>query len=124
MLDNSPSMDIAATTAGINTMVANTSAQGGCAFACHETNPTASDVAGNPNGEDNYTLAQNLGVVTRIENMATATSSLMTTASETEQANNATYEMAIYTFNVTGSTRSMRRTTYPRRIYRAAADGS
>ncbi len=82
LLDNSPSMDIAATTAGINTMVANTSAQGGCALACHETNPTASDVEGNPNGEDNYTLAKNLGVVTRIENMASATSSLMSTASQ------------------------------------------
>jgi Flp pilus assembly protein TadG len=30
LLDNSPSMAIAATTSGINTMVANTSAQGGC----------------------------------------------------------------------------------------------
>jgi Flp pilus assembly protein TadG len=103
MLDNSPSMAIAATTSGINTMVANTSSQGGCAFACHETNPSA-DGLGNPHGEDNYTLAQNLGVVTRIENMATATSSLMSTASQTEQANNATYKMAIYTFNVSGLT--------------------
>jgi Flp pilus assembly protein TadG len=102
MLDNSPSMNIAATTAGINTMVANTSAQGGCAFACHETNPSADDL-GNPHGEDNYTLAQNLGVTTRIENMATATSSLMSTAQSTESANNATYQMAIYTFNVQGS---------------------
>jgi hypothetical protein len=101
MLDNSPSMDIAATTSGINTMVANTSAQGGCAFACHESDPSA-DNLGNPNGEDNYTLAQNLGVVTRIENMATATSALMTTAGDTEQANNATYEVAIYTFNSNG----------------------
>ena len=72
LLDNSPCMNIAATTAGINTMVANTSAQGGCAFACHESHPSA-DNLGNPNGEDNYTLAQNLGVITRIENMATAT---------------------------------------------------
>lgn len=39
LLDNSPSMSIAATTAGISKMVANTSAQGGCAFACHQTNP-------------------------------------------------------------------------------------
>jgi len=103
MLDNSPSMDIAATTSGINTMVANTSAQGGCAFACHESNPSV-DNLGNPNGEDNYTLAQNLGVVTRIELMAQATSSLMTTATDTEEANNATYQMAIYTFNYTGLT--------------------
>jgi Flp pilus assembly protein TadG len=105
MLDNSPSMDIAATTSGINTMVANTSTQGGCAFACHETNPSADDL-GNPGGEDNYTLAKNLGVTTRIENMAAATSSLMSTASQTEQSNNATYQMAIYTFNVQGTSSS------------------
>lgn len=40
LLDNSPSMAIAATSDGINTMVANTQAQGGCAFACHETAPS------------------------------------------------------------------------------------
>src|SRR5580692_11177639 len=101
LLDNSPSMNIAATTAGINTMVANTSAQGGCAFACHETNPSA-DNLGNPNGEDNYTLAQNLGVTTRIENMAAATQALMTTAATMEVNNNVTYKMAIYTFNTGG----------------------
>src|SRR5208282_4985961 len=98
LLDNSPSMNIAATTAGINTMVANTSAQGGCAFACHESNPAA-DNLGNPNGEDNYTLAQKLGVVTRMENLATATQSLMSTASSTEGPNSTQYQMAIYTFN-------------------------
>jgi Flp pilus assembly protein TadG len=103
LLDNSPSMNIAATTSGINTMVNNTSAQGGCAFACHESNPSA-DNLGNPNGEDNYTLAQNLGVVTRIQNMAAAASALMTTAANTEAANNATYRMAVYTFNYSGVT--------------------
>jgi Flp pilus assembly protein TadG len=104
LLDNSPSMNIAATTAGINTMVTNTSAQGGCAFACHESNPAGENPPlGNPHGEDNYTLAKNLGVVTRIENMASATQSLMTTASTTEAANNAAYEMAIYTFNGSGT---------------------
>src|SRR3984957_14573459 len=41
LLDDSPSMNIAATTAGINTMVPHTSAQGGCAFACHESDPSA-----------------------------------------------------------------------------------
>ena len=108
LLDNSPSMDIAATSAGITTMVNNTSQQGGCALACHETNPTSADVAGNPtvNGqvEDNYALANSLGVVTRIELMAQATSALMTSAADTEEANNATYKMAIYTFNGTGLT--------------------
>ena len=101
LLDNSPSMNIAATSAGITTMVNNTSAQGGCAFACHESHPS-SDNLGNPNGEDNYTLAQNLGVVTRIQNMATAASTLMSTATSTEASNNATYRMAIYTFNYNG----------------------
>jgi Flp pilus assembly protein TadG len=103
LLDNSPSMAIAATTAGINTMVAATSTQGGCAFACHETNPSA-DSLGNPGGEDNYTLAKNLGVVTRIQNMATATSTLMSNASAAEQSNEATYKVAIYTFNYNGLT--------------------
>jgi Flp pilus assembly protein TadG len=102
LIDNSPSMDIAATTAGINTMVANTKAQGGCAFACHESNPKA-DNLGNPGGIDNYQLAKNLNVVTRIENMATATQSLMTTATRTATATHSTYQMAIYTFNGSGT---------------------
>jgi Flp pilus assembly protein TadG len=97
LLDNSPSMNIAATTAGINTMVANTQAQGGCAFACHETYPAA-DNLGNPGGIDNYTLAQQLGVVTRMQNLASATQSLMSTAGAMQVPNNAQYEMAIYTF--------------------------
>jgi Flp pilus assembly protein TadG len=98
LLDNSPSMNIAATSAGITTMVANTSAQGGCAFACHESNPAA-DNLGNPGGEDNYTLAANLGVVTRIQNMVAATQALTTTATTVGTANNASYRMAVYTFN-------------------------
>ncbi len=108
LLDNSPSMDLPATSAGITAMInatenapANGGNANGCAFACHESNPSA-DNLGNPNGEDNYTLAQNLGVVTRIENMNTATQALMTTATATEAANNATYQMAIYTFNYSG----------------------
>lgn len=106
LLDDSPSMAIAATTSGINTMVANTSAQGGCAFACHETNPSA-DNLGNPNDsngnpEDNYTLAKNLGVTTRIQNLATAAASLMDTASTAATSNNAAYRMAIYTFDYSG----------------------
>ena len=124
LLDNSPSMDIAATTDGINTMVANTGQQGGCALACHESNPTASDVEGNPHGEDNYTLAKNLGVVTRVENMASATSSLMSTASQMMTTNNATcpngpgcYEMAIFTFDVGGTTSSQCSSTSIQTIY-------
>jgi Flp pilus assembly protein TadG len=102
MLDNSPSMAIAATTAGINKMIANTKQQdggNGCAFACHETSPTGDDNAGNPGGIDNYQLAKNLGVVTRIQNLASATQALMSSAQSTETSSNATYRMAIYTFN-------------------------
>jgi Flp pilus assembly protein TadG len=101
LLDNSPSMAIAATTAGINKMVANTSKQGGCAFACHEANPAA-DNLGNPGNIDNYALAKNLGVVTRIQNLNAATQSLMDTATSTMQNFNSTYRMAIYTFNTGG----------------------
>jgi Flp pilus assembly protein TadG len=99
LLDSSPSMAIAGTPADITTMVNNTSSQGGCAFACHETDPAA-DNLGNPHGEDNYTLARNLGVTLRIDLMAQATASLMTTAKTTETANGNTYKMAIYTFDV------------------------
>jgi len=101
LLDNSPSMNIAATSAGISTMVANTQAQGGCAFACHESNPAA-DNLGNPGGIDNYALAQKLGVVTRMQNLASATQSLMNAASSMEGSNNQQYQMAIYTFNNSG----------------------
>jgi len=102
LVDNSPSMNIAATTAGINLMVSNTSTQGGCAFACHESNPSA-DSLGNPGGEDNYTLAKNLGVVTRIQNMASAAQQLTTVAAATEASSNASYRIAIYTFNGSGT---------------------
>jgi Flp pilus assembly protein TadG len=109
LLDNSPSMDLPATSGGITAMInatenapSNGANANGCAFACHESNP-AGDNLGNPNGEDNYTLAQNLGVVTRIENMNTATQALMSTAATMEAANNVTYQMAIYTFNSSGT---------------------
>jgi Flp pilus assembly protein TadG len=109
LLDNSPSMAIAATTAGINTMVANTQPQGGCAFACHESAPqleSSGQGLGNKNKSgqvdksvDNYQLAINLGVVTRIDNLRAATQQLMSTAQATAQVNNTTYRMAIYTMN-------------------------
>jgi hypothetical protein len=98
MLDSSPSMAIAATTTGIATMVNATQSQGGCAFACHEANPS-SDNLGNPHGEDNYALARNLGVTLRFDNVRTAVQSLTTTASSAMQTNNATYRMGIYSFD-------------------------
>jgi Flp pilus assembly protein TadG len=108
LLDDSPSMAIAATQAGINTMVANTSAQGGCAFACHETTPANDNLGNPPNADgsvmDNFTLARNLGVTLRIDMLRQATQNLMTTALQTEQAANAQYQMAIYTFDLNFNT--------------------
>jgi hypothetical protein len=63
-------------------------------------------------------------VVTRVENMASATSSLMTTASQTMTTNNATcpngpgcYEMAIFTFDVQGTTNGQCSSTSIQTIY-------
>lgn len=102
MLDNSPSMAIAATTAGINTMLANTPQQesgAGCAFACHESNPNSTDTPGNPAGWDNYALAQSLGVVTRIQNMASATKALTSSATSLAAQSGAAFRMGVYSFN-------------------------
>jgi hypothetical protein len=99
LLDDSPSMAIAATQAGIATMVANTPKQsGGCAFACHESNPAA-DNLGNPGGIDNYQLAKNLKVTLRIDMLRQATQNLMTDAQQTSSVTNAQYRMGIYTFD-------------------------
>ena len=124
MLDSSPSMGIAATQSDINKMVTNTQSQCdsppaggsscGCAFACHETNPSGESHCnnnncnqsgtGNPGGEDNYTLARNLGVTLRIDLLRTAAQNLTTTASSTATQNHAKYRMAVYTFDVNFNT--------------------
>lgn len=114
LLDSSPSMGIAATPAGVTTMVNNTSQQGGCAFACHQTDTTsaaaAADVKGNPNFPstiipmDNYALARSLNVVLRIDVLKQAAQDLMTTATSTATQNHAIYRMAIYTFDVNYNT--------------------
>jgi Flp pilus assembly protein TadG len=98
LVDTSPSMEIAATTAGISTMVSNTSSQGGCAFGCHESHPQ-SDNLGNPGGEDNYQLARNLGVTLRIDLVTSAANNLMSTAYSTANQNNTTYQASIYTMD-------------------------
>jgi Flp pilus assembly protein TadG len=89
LLDNSPSMAIAATTAGINTMVSHTTDQ--CAFACHEADKSPLDY---------YGLARSLGVTLRMDLLRQATQNLMSTAQAAETNNNATYRAAIYTFNI------------------------
>ena len=88
LLDNTPSMGIAATTAGITTMVNNTPDQ--CAFACHDTT----------NSNNYYNLAKQLGVNTRIYDVAQAASNLLNTAQSTETSNGIANEfsVAVYDF--------------------------
>jgi len=119
LLDDSPSMAIPATSAGISTLVSDTQYQCdsapkggstcGCAFACHEQKPQNETYcssskcgiagSGNPGGEDNYTYAKNLGLTLRIDNLRTAVENLTTVAQTTETNYKTTYEMAIYTFD-------------------------
>jgi Flp pilus assembly protein TadG len=110
LLDTSPSMAIVATSAGMQTLVNKTQSQSdgssakGCAFACHESKPSA-DNLGNPGGVDNYTYAKNtLGLTLRIDLVQQAASNLMSTANSTEVNSTAktkpSYQMAIYTFDV------------------------
>ncbi|KJC60252.1 pilus assembly protein TadG [Bradyrhizobium sp. LTSPM299] len=95
LLDNSPSMGVAATPSDVTTMVNNTPDQ--CAFACHDYN----------NANNYYNLAKTLGVTTRIDVLRTATQRLMDTASAT-----ATYpsqfRMAIYDFGASSATIGLR----------------
>ena len=48
LLDNSPSMALPATQAGITEMETLTPQQGGCAFACHQASTNNGDTEGNP----------------------------------------------------------------------------
>jgi Flp pilus assembly protein TadG len=61
-------------------------------------NPNIDPNTGNVNA-DNYAEAQKLGVTLRLDNLRTATTSLMTTAQTTENSNAAIYRVAIYTFD-------------------------
>ena len=95
LLDNSPSMGVAATPADVTTMVNNTSDQ--CAFACHDLN----------NSNNYYSLAKSLGVTTRIDVLRSATQSLMDTASATETYSNQ-FRMAIYDFGGSADSAGLR----------------
>ncbi len=89
LLDNTPSMGVAATPSDVDKMVQKTSDK--CAFACHINND------GVENSSDYYHLAKKLGVTIRIDVVAKATAALMDTA--TNQRNTSDqYRMAIYTF--------------------------
>jgi hypothetical protein len=92
LLDNTPSMGVGATTADINTMVANTPDK--CAFACHQMDKE---------GNDYYAKAKALGVTTRIDVVRKATQNLMASAKTTETTTGQ-YSMAIYHFGMSADT--------------------
>lgn len=92
LLDNSPSMGVAATPADITTMVNNTTDQ--CAFACHDTYTSSSKKTLNKNSY--YDLAKKLGVTMRIDVVRQATQALMDKAAATAAVSNQ-FRMAIYT---------------------------
>jgi Flp pilus assembly protein TadG len=109
LLDNSPSMALPATQTGINSMVALTSQQNGCAFACHQASTGNGDTAGNPywnpsntsqtctgaaSGQwgdpnagciqmDDYQVARTNNITLRIDELNSAVTTLMATAQST-----------------------------------------
>ncbi|HLI19584.1 MAG TPA: TadE/TadG family type IV pilus assembly protein, partial [Stellaceae bacterium] len=105
LLEDSPSMALAATSAGVQSLINATqyesdgSGAKGCAFACHEYEPSQDGLS-----KDNYAVARGLGLTLRIDLVSTAAQNLMTTATTTMANNNASYQMAIYTFDVTLNT--------------------
>lgn len=107
LLDDSPSMAVAATQSGISKMVSLTqnfpSSYQSCAFGCHEQNPQT-QYPSRRNQEDLYTLARNNSVTLRIDLVSQAAQNLMSTAQTTESTNNASYRMAIYSFDLNYNT--------------------
>ncbi len=90
LLDNSPSMGVAATPTDVATMVSHTPDQ--CAFACHDTNDS----------NNYYNLAKSLNVTTRIDVVRSAAQNLMDTAAATQIFSNQ-FRMAIYTFGASAA---------------------
>jgi Flp pilus assembly protein TadG len=125
LLDNSPSMSLPATQAGITQMESLTTKQatGGCAFACHQASTNNGDTAGNPCADgtaptqssgaycaasqgaqiDDFQLAKNHGITLRLDELNSAVSTLMQTAYST--ANSAqfstppTYRFSTYSMD-------------------------
>jgi Flp pilus assembly protein TadG len=131
LLDNSPSMALPATQAGINSMIALTSQQdggNGCAFACHQASTGNGDTAGNaywnPNKTsqvctgaqsgnsnvgcvqmDDYQVARANSIPLRIDELNSAVTTLMATAQSTETSSTQVpppvYRFAAYSLDST-----------------------
>ncbi|MCP3390332.1 pilus assembly protein TadG-related protein [Bradyrhizobium sp. CCGB12] len=115
LLDDSPSMAIAATQTDITNMINYTknqpSGSKNCAFACHETNPQK-DSGATSSTKDNLTIARNNNVTLRIDLVQNAVTQLLVGPWSCPQSgvsggvmqcmsalNNTTYRAAIYTFD-------------------------
>lgn len=99
LLDNSPSMGVAATPADVSKLVNATTGNSfkpndQCAFACHDYN-------------NYYNLAKSIGVTTRIDVLRSATQSLMDTAAASQTYSNQ-FRMAIYDFGAASSSIGLR----------------
>ncbi len=90
LLDNSPSMGLAATTAAIDEMIEKTPDR--CAFACHSLN----------DADNYYNLAKANGIPLRIVMVRDATKKVLDTA-KSIRAYNSQYRVAIYTFGATAT---------------------
>jgi Flp pilus assembly protein TadG len=120
LLDNSSSMALPATEAGIVQMQALTPQQNsnqGCAFACHEVDPNSvlagetPQIVGNPcaNGTtkpgcqmiDNYQLARNNNITLRIDEVNSAIGSLISTATTYQNGlpKPPTYNFSVYSID-------------------------
>ncbi|TYO64697.1 pilus assembly protein [Bradyrhizobium hipponense] len=114
LLDDSPSMAIAATQANIDKMIAATTAQPSyarnCAFACHEAHPNNANPSST--NKDNLTVARANNIVLRIDLVTNAVTQLLQGPWTCPQSgvsggvmqcmaalNNTTYKAAIYTFD-------------------------
>jgi Flp pilus assembly protein TadG len=95
LLDSSPSMGLAATSADINNLKNFT---GGCAFACHEhTYDNSGNVTGDKQ-DDNYHIAQKYNIKLRIQVLRDAVDALVDRANETA-ALPQQFAMEMWTFN-------------------------
>jgi len=130
LLDNSPSMALPATQAGITQMQNLTTKQatGGCAFACHQASTGNGDTVGNPCADgtaptstsapycnvashgaqiDNYALARKNNITLRLDELNTGVSTLLQTASTTAQSSQFStppqYRFSIYSMDSTWS---------------------
>jgi len=86
LVDNTPSMGLAATAADITKMQ---NLAGGCAFACHELDMP---------GKDNYALAKNNNITTRIDSVRNAVKQVIQVAQQQAAKSTTQFRFTVYSF--------------------------